>query len=372
MIDIIKLKRVFMAWVLCATFVLNISPLEAKEKEILFINPGYADTGFWHAVSSTMQAAANELGFKLTIVSADRKWPLMISKGLAAIQSTKPDYIILVNEHQQAPTLMAAAEKKGIPTLLLLNDLTAEQKQKFGGPRGKFSNWLGSITPDNVIAGYEMAMAIIEQARSRKQLPVRLLSLAGDFKTPASLGRLTGLNQALNGTMVEVDEVRRLTVNWSEKEAYERTNRLVQTEKVNAVWAANDPIAFGAMKALREHGLVPGRDVFVSGLNWSNEAIDAVIRGEMVLTHGGHFLAGAWSIVLIYDYDNGLDFADTGLNVQFPMSAMSSKPALAYKKALGDRDWSKINFQAFSRQHRERAKTYQFTLKNLLQNIRNN
>lgn len=342
----------------------------AFAKEILFINPGHADKGFWHAVSSTMAAAAEEFGFKLTIVSADRKWPVMVSKGLEAINSGKPDYAIIVNEHQQAPVLLEAANAKGIPTLLLLNDLTDEQKKEHGQPREKYQHWIGSITPDNEIAGYEMAHSIIDRVRQKRSAPVRLLSLAGDFKTPASIARLAGLDRAIEKYKDSVDEVRRLTVNWSEDEAYERTSRLLQTTSINAVWAANDPIAFGAIRAMRERGLEPGRDIAVAGLNWSKAAVEAVIKGEMTLTHGGHFLAGAWSIVLINDFDKGADFKALGTVVHFPMSAIDQDSAQTYRAAFGDQNWEKIDFQAFSRVGGANPGGYEFTLDNILANIR--
>ena len=106
---------------------------DGPPKRVLFVNPGYADKGFWKAVSDTMAAAASVLGFELTIVSGDRKWPLMVSRGMAALKDLKPDYAILVNEHQQAPQLMAAAEVEGIKTILLLNGLTADQETRMRG-----------------------------------------------------------------------------------------------------------------------------------------------------------------------------------------------------------------------------------------------
>lgn len=352
-------------------FVLLAMPLTASadDKEILFINPGFKDKGFWKAVSDTMREASVQFGFSLEIVSADRKWPLMVSRGLEAIQTKDPDFLVIVNEHQQAPVLLDAASKKNIPTILLLNDLTDEQKHEHGNPRQVHSNWIGTITPDNEIAGYEIAMSLLTP-KSSKGNPTRILSLAGDFKTPASISRLKGLDRAISELGGTLSESRRLTVNWSEAEAYERTLRFLASSRVGGIWAANDPIAFGAIKALQETGLEPGVDVRVSGLNWSPNAIDRVIKGEMEITHGGHFMAGAWAVVLIADYAAGVDFADVDTHIRFPMSAMNSEKASIYKEALGDSDWSKIDFAAFSRQNRPHSASFDFSLQNLLSNIR--
>jgi ABC-type sugar transport system substrate-binding protein len=340
-------------------------------KRVLFVNPGYADKGFWKAVSDTMAAAASVLGFELTIVSGDRKWPLMVSRGMAALKDLKPDYAILVNEHQQAPQLMAAAEVEGIKTILLLNGLTADQETRMRGPREVLSHWLGTITPDNEIAGYEMAQSLLTAggARGLDKNGLSILTLAGDFKTPASIARLEGLDRALKEYR-PLSEARRITVNWSEQEAYERTSIFLQTASVDGVWAANDPIAIGAIRALREAGKEPGRDVVITGLNWSREAVDLVREGKMTLTHGGHFLAGAWVMVLLYDYENGKDFAEISPHLSFPMSAIHAGNADAYVEAFGDGDWSKIDFKHFSRAENPGRQDYPFNLTALLSSRR--
>lgn len=360
----------FVVLVACLLFHMAPAQADANQKSILFVNPGYEDKGFWKSVTDTMRAAADHFGYQIEVVSGDRKWPLMTSRGLDAIRNTSADYIILVNEHQQAPVLMKAAEERNIPYILLLNGLTKEQEKKWGGPREKLKHWLGTITPDNEIAGYEMAKSLEEKARDLGLLGDRisLLTLAGDFKTPASISRLAGLDRAL-ASSPSLIETRRLTVNWSEREAYERTKIYLRAADVSAVWAANDNIAKGAMRAIQEAGGTPGKDVVIAGLNWSKEGIKCVIDGGMTLTHGGHFLAGAWVIVLLHDYDRNRDFADISKHLTFPMSAITPENAAAYLSHFRDEDWSKIDFSHFSRSENKSLRHYGFNLQNLLKAV---
>ncbi len=375
-----KLRRenLFKPIVLLVGFLMTVAPyLEAQatdtKKKILFINPGYADKGFWKTVSDTMRAASESLGFNLSIVYGDRKWPLMVSRGMAAIENAKVDYIILVNEHQQAPKLLEAANRKGIKTILLLNGLTKEQKQALGGPREKLPNYLGELVPDNEVAGFEMARSLYFAWKATHPDAERasFLTLAGDFKTPASIDRLQGLERAMKAFKV-LKEYRRFTVHWSGVEAYNRTSALLLSSEINGIWAANDAIAIGAIRALREADLTPGKDVFVAGLNWSPEAIELVRSGEMTLTHGGHFLAGAWAVVLLYDLEKNYDFAKVSTELSFPMSAIDQRNADDYKRAFGDSDWRKIDFHSFSRADHPELKKYPFNLTTLLQSRRHN
>lgn len=328
--------------------------------------------GFWKSVTDTMRAAGNHFGYKIDVVNGERKWPLMTSRGLDAIRTTTADYIILVNEHQQAPVLMHAAEERKIPYVLLLNSLTEEQEEPLGGPREKLKYWLGTITPDNEIAGYEMATSLASSAGKLglQTDNISLLTLAGDFKTPASLLRLAGLERAL-ATSPQLDETRRMTVNWSEQEAYERTKIFLQGTTVDAVWAANDNIAEGAIRAIREIGKVPGNDVVVAGLNWSANGIRNVMDGSMTLTHGGHFLAGAWAIVVLHDYDQGRDFAAISKHLSFPMSAITRDNAVEYLTHFRSENWSKINFSYFSRAENINLIDYPFNLETLLEAVAN-
>ena len=42
--------------------------------------------------------------------------------------------------------------------------------------------------------------------------------------------------------------------------------------------------------------------------------------GRLTALAGGHFIAGAWTLIMIYDYHElGRDFADEGLELERPM-----------------------------------------------------
>ena len=81
------------------------------------------------------------------------------------------------------------------------------------------------------------------------------------------------------------------------------------------VWAGNDLMAFGAMAAWEKRGGKPGMDAWFSGINTSTEALEAVKSGRLTSLAGGHFITGAWAMVMIYDYHHGRDFADEGLEL---------------------------------------------------------
>lgn len=334
---------------------------------VAFINPGYGTKGFWKDVRDTMQAAADQFGFDLIVFDSDRDWKMMIESAEKVFAlDPAPDYIIAVNEHQQGTRIILEAQERGIPVIMLLNDLTQEQKDTYGYPGRDIKNWILTLTPDNERAGYDIATSLIDAARlaNNDHLPrtLCLLSIAGDRKTPASLQRLDGLDHALSRYPV-LRERRRLVANWSYDEAYRQTAAwLERGECVDAVWAANDDIALGAIAALEEAGRVPGKNVFVGGLNWSSAGLQNVKEGKMTLTHGGHFFAGAWVMVLLHDYIKGVEFLKENHEISFRMEAVTRENLPYFEDVLLSRDWSRIDFSRFSLANSSPGAEYHFGL----------
>ena len=160
---------------------------------------------------------------------------------------------------------------------------------------------------------------------------------------------------------------------WNEEKSYQRTKSLLDRYKeANIIWAANDPMAFGALKAVKEKGLSSGKDILVGGLNWSIPAVNKVIEGEMVTTVGGHFMSGGWAMVMLYDYINGIDFAKGG-NAQLKydiFGVINKSNASNYLKHFKDENWSAIDFKKFTKKHNPGKKDYNFGLDPILEQFK--
>lgn len=331
---------------------------------VTFINPG-GPSAFWGDVAATMSAAADDLNIDLEIIHTNRDRIRMVEASHAlAAREELPDYIILVNELEQAPVMLEALRTTGVPVLVLLNRMTPEQRVAFASSGGDISQIVASIIPDNEIAGYEMAASIISKARELgiDRDGFQLLALLGDSATPAALAREAGLMRALEENP-DVQLVRAFPVMWNEETAFERATSVLERFDLDAVWSANDQIALGARRAAKEAGKVPGEDIVFAGLNWSNEGLSAVRSGEMTMTHGGHFFAGAWSMVMIHDLSIGR--LSKGSHIEFPMSAVQSDKVELFLDLFGDRDWQAVSFRSFTLEESFEAE-YSFTSDEIL------
>ncbi|MEM9249786.1 MAG: ABC transporter substrate-binding protein [Pseudomonadota bacterium] len=325
------------------------APAGASDRlHITFINPG-GDTEFWGDVTATMSAAAKDLNIDLNVIHTNRDRLKMVdaARNLARAD-TLPDYIIIVNELQQAPLMLDVLADTGVPVFILLNRMTQEQRIGFAASGGDLSQIVGSIVTDNEVAGYDMAMSLIQEARSKglNADGISLMALLGDAATPAALEREEGLRRALQ-EHPDVSLIRAFPVMWSAATAYERTQTALQRYDLDAVWAANDQIALGARAAALASGKTPGRTILFAGLNWSIEGLRAVRDGDFTMTHGGHFFAGAWSMIVLRDIEDGA--LPRGSHLEFPMSAVRSDAVHQFLMLIGKRAWDRIDYMSFRR-----------------------
>lgn len=357
---------------LCA---LLIAPSYAAAFSVTFVNPGKKGERFWDMVTETMQAAAEDFQIDLEVVYAQRNRIRMTRLGTRVVQRRNPpDYLILVNEEQAAEKIVSAANAHRIPTLMLLNDLQPDQYQRLN----THGNLIGAITPDNFGAGRRMMEALLKCARDKNPSPpYHLLALGGDPLTPASIERNQGAMSVVEEHQEELILDRFLFANWNRREAEMATSSYLDWASRNkitpaAIWSANDPMAFGAMAALKTQNLTPGSDVCVAGLNWSARALQMIKQGELLMTDGGHFLAGAWAMVLLYDHHiQQQQGHNTRIgHIRFPMHSLNAQNADQYLKKLGDENWRKINFKRFTMNGSSGRSTYDFSLFHVLKDIK--
>ena len=349
----------------------------AKPLDIVFVNPGKTGEVYWDMVAQTMQAAGRKLDARVEVLTSERNYRTMQELGFGVLaRHDKPDFLILSNEESAAVPIMEAAEAAGVKTLLLSNTVIGEDAARLGPPRQKLKTWLGDITTDLQTAGARMANALIRTARDEKwQSPdgkIHLLGIGGDEITPASIARNAGLKLAVDAAPdVVVDRL--LFANWTQSEAENVTSNYLSWAsrkqiRPAGIWAGNDPMALGAMRAVIAAGLVPGRDIQLVGLNWSEEALREIRAGRLLLTDGGHFLLGGWSIVLLRDYADGCDFAAVSPRIEVKTSAITRQNLGSVGDLIKTRAFDRIDFARF-RAKAGRCGHYDFSLDALISSL---
>lgn len=365
-------RAVSLSLALCLAVVLCGSV--ARAQSVAFINPGKSDEVYWVTAAQAMQAAARSLGMTFEVQYAQREplKTLEIAREMVARPAGKrPEYIVITDDYSVADRLLAIIDPAGVKSFLAYSSIPVDQRGGIGSPRGKYKGWLGSLEPQAEEAGYLTARALIERGKKEKAFApdgkLHMLAIAGDRSTPSSINRNQGMRRAVaEAAMVVVEE--EVYAAWTRENAAQQAESLYRRyPDVKLIWAGNDLMAFGAMAAWEKRGGKPGVDAWFSGINTSTEALEAVKSGRMTALAGGHFITGAWALVMIYDYHHGHDFADEGLELRRPMFA-------EFTPALADRyierfsaGFDGVDFSRYSKVRNAKLKRYNFGFAQLLE-----
>ncbi len=358
-----------------ALLLLGLSKL-ALAMSVVFINPGSSTEVYWLTATRSMEAAARQLGIQFQVMYADRNYlnSLVFARQIAARpRELRPDYVILSNDYASAPEVIRLLDAAGVHTFLAFSGIVEERERALVElPRQRYRYWLGSLEPDSVEAGYLTAQALLTQARKRKLYAddgkLHVLAIAGDRATTTSRKRNNGMLKALEKhSDVVLDQL--VYGEWQRLKAAEQAAWLYQRHpKARVLWAGNDLMAFGALDSWRQRGGKPGQDMLFSAINTSVEVFEQVNKGQIQALAGGHFIAGAFALVMLYDHYQGQDFANEGLELSRSMFILFTEQEIAlFLRRFANLNFDQVNFRQFSKVINPAIKHYQFSFRRILE-----
>lgn len=336
-----------------ACSIVTIQSVANEPIKVVFVNPGHqsdnATGDFWAKVSRFMEAAANDLNIHLVIHYAERNHIYMTQ---LSAQLENADYIILVNEKGIADRMLENLQHHPTPIFMLLNPLNRDQLASLS-PQQR-TNLIGQVEPDNYRVGYNLANEMLRNLSKTEQHKV--LALQGDYTTPAAILRKQGLLDALKQAS-NIELIDSPVANWSSDEAYRIVKGVYAHQTVNAIWAANDAMAFGAIEAL--NAVNARNKVWVGGINFDKHASGYKTN----LSFGGHVTLGAQALVMLHDHHhNAISKAEmTQKNDIFTSDQQQSVQVLI--NLIESNQLDKIDFKRFSHVY---PNTLTFTLQNLV------
>ncbi|MFI9810908.1 substrate-binding domain-containing protein [Saccharothrix variisporea] len=219
------------------------------------------DNPYFVALKEGAEKAAAELGVKLTVVDAQNDATNQVNQVQTfTTQGVKAIIINPVDSKQAAPAAKAA-ENANIP--LVAVDRSVDQ--------GKV---VSEVASDNVQGG---TLAAIELGRAVSGEVVHLQGIPG---ASAARDRGQGFEQGLNSGGIKVVASQPADFNRA-KGLDVMTNLLQANPGIKGVFADNDEMALGAIKALGDRA---GKDVAVVGFDGTPDGLKAVEDGTMAAT----------------------------------------------------------------------------------------
>lgn len=357
------------------------SRAESRRLNIVFVNPSSQDDRFWHDVQTFMEAAAEDLNIELDVMHSDRDALIMLDNiRQVANRPDRPDAVVFQNLKKNGQQAIEIMDDAGIPSFVMNAGVDYAET---GLPRRRYPNWLGDLIPDDEVAGYTLASLLVQTARLSGLVgvdgKVNILALSGTISDKASEERVAGLERAV-ADMDDVVLQQIVTANWSEDLSFEKFYWLHQRyPETHVVWTASDSMAIGVARRANEMGILslPDSeryiDLLIGGVDWIAPAREMVQKGDLVLSMGGHFMDGAWTLVLLRDYFDGIDFGSDTTQLRSQHSVLNSTNIDAYQEYMGDSNqWGTIDFRIFSKSYNPELQNYDFSLDAILQQFVSN
>lgn len=354
----------------------NLNATQASTQEnnlvISLFNPGDANNDFWNQTVAFAQEAASQLGIELRVFYGDDDFALVANQiEQEATRADRADAFLFPSVQRSGVQYLQIVEEHNVPSFVFNMGFDTNT---IGMPRTQYQHWLGQMVPDDVTAGYELAKALIDAAVEADAYSddgnIHMIGVTGRQTDTAANQRADGLEQAAaEYNDVSLHQV--IPSNWSQDDTRRRIQgSLRRFSQTNVIWTASDNMAMAALDWARENGKTPNQNFFTGGVDWTNEGLQMVANGELTASVGGHFMEGGWSVVLLYDYLMGTDFAEVDVVFSSPMSALTADNVTEYLNAFGDQDWSPIDFRSYSRHEHPANNDYDFGLESILNQLR--
>jgi ribose transport system substrate-binding protein len=273
--------------VVASGFAASVSRTVAQDEQLTFgVVVNNADHPSITAMSQGMQDEAAIYGVKLVILDPafdPQKQVSMIDNLIA--QGVDALLVNAVDPAAVVPSLKKASEA-GIPVIMNNADTNEEGHQ--------YTETF--VTTDTYGQGFAVGEAIKAVMEPNSKMAI----ISGKPGQSGVAERIQGAKDALEGTGIEF--IAEQPAEWSKDKALTvMQDFLTRYPDLNGVYALDDPMALGALQAIK----AAGRDDLlgkVFGVNGNKEACDAIANGEM----GGtalqlSYLVGVYSIRAAWD-----------------------------------------------------------------------
>lgn len=333
---------------------------------VTFISPArLATNGFWRQCAAFMEVAARSLGMDLVVLDAEDRFSVADRARSVLAGKDKPDYLVFAYQGEQGFEILSLAEEAGVGSVIVNTDIIPEDRGRVGHPGTRFKHWLYHILPDESGSGSLLIRSLVRQAYESKVVDegesCLVAGIGGSHETTVSRHRQQGLKYGLE-KLPRTSLVRFVHTKWGREEARRKSRVLLDLyPNTRIFWSASDNLGLGVVETLREAGKRPGRDALVGGVDWTEEGLAAIERGDLAASVGGHFMEGAWALALLYDHHRGSVPPSAAKEYLSAMRLIEESTLREYRKALDPANWKKIDFKRFTRTHNPRLGEYNFS-----------
>jgi simple sugar transport system substrate-binding protein len=172
-------------------------------------------------------------------------------------------------------TVLREAKNAKIPVIL------TDRSVKVSDP----SMYVSFIGSDFVEEGRRAGRWLLDYAKKNGDKPLNIVELQGTVGSAPANDRKKGFAEAIAGNP-KLKLLRSQTGDFTRAKGKEVMEAFLKSEgkNINVLYAHNDDMAIGAIQAIEEAGLKPGKDIVIISIDGVRGAFEAMLAGKLNVT----------------------------------------------------------------------------------------
>jgi galactofuranose transport system substrate-binding protein len=259
------------AAVMISALAMTGSSARADKKITLGFSQIGAESEWRTANSKSIKEAADASGINLKFSDAQQKQENQI-KAIRSFIAQKVDVIAFspVVETGWEPVLREAKAAK-IPVILTDRSVNAKDD----------TLWVTFMGSDFVEEGRRAANWLVDKTKDNAG-PINIVELQGTVGSAPAIDRKKGFEEIIKDK-AKFKIIRSQTGDFTRAKGKEVMEAFLKAEgkKINVLFAHNDDMAIGAIQAIEEAGMKPGKDIIIVSIDGVKGAFEAMMAGKL-------------------------------------------------------------------------------------------
>lgn len=267
-------RRKFLGVATAATFAAAHPALAAKPLTIGFSQVG-AESEWRTANTTSIKDAAKKAGVIMKFADAQQRQENQV-KAIRSFIAQRVDIIAFSPVVESGwDTVLREAKAAKIPVIL------TDRGVKVADP-SLYVTLLGS---DFVEEGRRAARWLVEHAKKNPGRAYSIVELQGTVGSAPAIDRKAGFAEVIKGEP-RLKMLRSQTGDFTRTKGKEVMEAFLKSEgrNITVLYAHNDDMAIGAIQAIEEAGIKPGKDILVISIDGVRGAFEAMLQGKLNVT----------------------------------------------------------------------------------------
>ena len=234
-----------------------------------------AESEWRTANTNSVKDAAQKAGVTLKFADAQQRQENQV-KAIRSFIAQRVDVIAFSPVVESGwDTVLREAKRAKIPVIL------TDRAVKVSDPT-LFATFIGS---DFVEEGRKAARWLIERSAKMPQKTINIVELQGTVGSAPAIDRKKGFDEVIAGNP-KFKVIRSQTGDFTRAKGKEVMEAFLKADakNIHVLYAHNDDMAIGAIQAIEEAGLKPGKDIQIISIDGVKGAFQAMVAGKLNVT----------------------------------------------------------------------------------------